>query len=135
VPEQFDPEVAYALGVGFASIVGNGQVVVARDMRPSGPALVDAFCRGLMEQGVDVIDVGLASTDLMYYVSGVLDIPGAMFTASHNPAGYNGVKLCLAGARPVGIDTGLAEVRDVAELVLDGSGPRIAETSGSWSER
>jgi phosphomannomutase len=135
VPEQFDPDVAYALGVGFASIVGNGQVVVARDMRPSGPALVDAFCRGLMEHGIDVIDIGLASTDLMYYASGFLDIPGAMFTASHNPAGYNGVKLCLAGARPVGIDTGLSEVRDVAELVIDGSGPRAAQTSGSWSER
>jgi len=135
VPDQFDPEVAHALGVGFASIINSSQVVVARDMRPSGPALVDAFCRGLLEQGVDVVDIGLASTDLMYYASGVLDIPGAMFTASHNPAGYNGVKLCLAGARPVGIDTGLSDVQAVAQSVIDGSGPRMAATAGSWSER
>jgi phosphomannomutase len=135
VPDQFDADVAHALGVGFATLIDSDEVVVARDMRPSGPVLVEAFCRGLMEQGVDVIDIGLASTDLMYYASGVLDIPGAMFTASHNPAGYNGVKLCLGGARPVGIDTGLAEVQAVAQKVLDGVGPRMAATSGAWSER
>ena len=89
-------------------------------MRPSGPKLLDAFSEGLLEHGLDVIDIGLASTDLMYFGSGTLDAPGAMFTASHNPAGYNGVKLCLAGARPVGVDTGLAEVQRVAEQVLDG---------------
>ncbi len=86
VPDQLDAEVAYALGVGFATFVSADEVVLARDMRPSGPELVDAFARGVMEQGVDVIDIGLASTDLMYYASGVLDRPGAMFTASHNPA-------------------------------------------------
>lgn len=135
VPDQLDPDIAYALGVGFASIISADQAVVARDMRPSGPALVDAFCRGLMEHGVDVIDIGLASTDLMYYASGVLDVPGAMFTASHNPAGYNGIKLCRSGARPVGIDTGLSDVQSVAQSVLDGVGPRMAASAGSWSEQ
>lgn len=135
VPDQLDADVAHALGVGFASFVNADTVVVARDMRPSGPRLVDAFSRGLMEHGVDVIDIGLASTDLMYFASGTLDVPGAMFTASHNPAGYNGVKLCLAGARPVGLDSGLAEVRDVAERVLDGHAPREAASAGSLTER
>ena len=135
VPDQLDADVAHALGVGFASFVNADTVVVARDMRPSGPKLVDAFSRGLLEQGVDVVDIGLASTDLMYFASGTLDVPGAMFTASHNPAGYNGIKLCLAGARPVGVDSGLAEVRDVAERVLDGHSPREAATAGTWSER
>ncbi len=104
-------------------------------MRPSGPTLVEAFSRGLMEQGVDVVDIGLASTDLMYYASGVLGLPGAMFTASHNPAGYNGIKLCDTGARPIGVDTGLVDVRAVAEHVLDGSGPAPARRVGRRSER
>ncbi len=135
VPDQLDPEVAHALGVGFATFVPDDRVVVARDMRPSGPALVDAFQQGLREQGVGVVDIGLASTDLLYYASGVLDAPGAMFTASHNPAGYNGVKLCRAGARPVGVDSGLGEVRDVARRVLDGDGPPHARTAGGREER
>ena len=135
VPDQLDAEVAYALGVGFASFASADEVVIARDMRPSGPELVEAFSRGVMEQGVDVVDIGLASTDLMYYASGVLDMPGAMFTASHNPAGYNGVKLCLAGARPIGVDTGLAEVQAVAERVLDGNRPARAASAGRRTER
>ncbi|MEY3681440.1 MAG: phosphomannomutase, partial [Actinomycetota bacterium] len=90
VPDQLDAEIAHALGVGFARFTGSSVAVVARDMRPSGIELVDAFARGLMEQGVDVIDIGLASTDLMYFAAGRLDAPGAMFTASHNPAQYNG---------------------------------------------
>jgi phosphomannomutase len=135
VPDQLDADVAYALGVGFAEFVDSDEVVIARDMRPSGPELVDAFSRGVMEQGIDVVDIGLASTDLMYYVSGVLDRPGAMFTASHNPAGYNGIKLCLAGARPVGVDTGLADVSAVAERVLDGHRPAHATRSGSRREQ
>jgi phosphomannomutase len=139
VPDQFDADGAHALGVGFAKFVsarpGAGTVVIARDMRPSGPALVEAFTRGLLEQGVDVIDVGLGSTDLMYFASGVLDVAGAMFTASHNPAGHNGIKLCLAGARPVGIDTGLAAIKSVASEVLEGRGPRPAATAGRRSER
>jgi phosphomannomutase len=139
VPDQLDAEVAYALGVGFATFVssrpGADSVVIARDMRPSGPMLVESFTRGLLEHGVDVVDVGLGSTDLMYYASGVLDVAGAMFTASHNPAGHNGIKLCLAGARPVGIDTGLAEIQAVARSVLDGHDPRPALTAGRRSER
>ncbi len=129
VPDELNVEIAHALGVGFAIFVksvGADRVVVARDMRPSGPKLLAAFSDGLLEHGLDVIDLGLASTDLMYFGAGSLDAPGAMFTASHNPAGYNGIKLCLAGARPVGVDTGLAEVQRVAQDVLDGRsrGPR-----------
>jgi phosphomannomutase len=131
VHDELNADVAHALGVGFATFVRSQQVdrvVVARDMRPSGPGLVDAFTRGLTEYGVDVVDIGLASTDLMYYASGRLDVPGAMFTASHNPAGYNGVKLCMSGARPVGADTGLADIKATAQLVLDGTPPAIAES-------
>jgi phosphomannomutase len=138
VPDQLNVEVAHALGVGFAVFVkkaGASRVVVARDMRPSGPKLLDAFSRGLLEQGLDVIDIGLASTDLMYFGAGTLDAPGAMFTASHNPAGYNGVKLCLAGARPVGVDTGLADVQRVAERVLDGGAVPPAPKSGTRTEQ
>jgi phosphomannomutase len=110
-------------------------VLVGRDMRPSGPELVDAFARGVMDQGVDVVDLGLASTDLVYFAAGTLDAPGAVFTASHNPAGYNGVKFCLSGARPVGQDTGLVDVRDIAQSVLDGAGPLPAARAGSMSSR
>ena len=135
VPDQVNTDVAYALGVGFARFCRTSRVLVARDMRPSGPELVDAFARGVMEQGADVVDLGLASTDLMYYAAGTLDAPGAMFTASHNPAGYNGVKFCLSGARPVGVDTGLDEVKLVAADVLAGRGPLPAASSGSLSSR
>jgi len=135
VPDQIDAEVAHALGVGFARFTGAARVLVGRDMRPSGPELVDAFARGCLEQGVDVVDLGLVSTDLVYYAAGTLDAPGAVFTASHNPAQYNGVKLCLAGARPVGQDTGLGEVKRIAQDVLDGSGPPPAARAGSSSSR
>ncbi len=139
VPDQLNADIAHALGVGFADFIrsttSSDRVVLARDMRPSGPALVEAFSRGVLTQGIDIVDVGLASTDLMYYASGVLDAPGAMFTASHNPAGYNGVKLCLAQARPVGVDTGLTDVKRVAQAVLDGHGPRPAASAGTRTER
>ncbi len=135
VPDQVNTDVAYALGVGFARFCDAPRVLVARDMRPSGPELVDAFARGVMEQGLDVVDLGLASTDLMYYAAGTLDAPGAMFTASHNPAQYNGVKFCLSGARPVGIDSGLDQVKATAAQVLDGKGPLPAATAGSMSSR
>ncbi len=128
VHDELNADVAHALGVGFATFVRSqhvDRVVVARDMRPSGPGLVEAFTRGLTQYGVDVVDIGLASTDLMYFASGRLDIPGAMFTASHNPAGYNGVKLCMSGARPVGADSGLADIKATAQLVLDGTPPAI----------
>ncbi len=135
VPDQLNADVAHALGVGFATFARSGRVLVGRDMRPSGPALVEAFSRGVMEQGVDVVDLGLVSTDLLYFAAGTLDAPGAVFTASHNPAQYNGVKFCLSGARPVGVDSGLAEVRDTAREVLAGRGPRGAATPGSSSTR
>jgi phosphomannomutase len=139
VPDQLDADVAHALGVGFASFLRSNskaeRIVIARDMRPSGPAFVEAFSRGVLNQGIDVIDLGLGSTDLMYYASGILDAPGAMFTASHNPAGYNGIKLCSSGARPVGVDTGLLDVKRVAEEVLEGGGPKPAASAGSHSER
>lgn len=135
VPDQLDETVAHALGVGFASFCASDVVIVARDMRPSGPELVAAFARGLMESGVDVIDIGLASTDLLYFASGKLDAPGAMFTASHNPAQYNGVKLCLAGAKPVGVDTGLDTVRAVAQDVLEGRYQMSADRVGRSTER
>jgi phosphomannomutase len=135
VPDQLDERVAHALGVGFAVFCESEVVIVARDMRPSGPELVAAFARGLMENGVDVIDIGLASTDLLYFASGKLDAPGAMFTASHNPAQYNGVKLCLSGARPVGVDTGLTRVRSLAEEVLEGDRLPAALRVGRMTER
>jgi phosphomannomutase len=121
VPEQLDSEVAHALGVGFANYVQAAQVVVARDMRPSGPDLADAFVAGVNSCGVDVIDIGLASTDLLYFASGSLNLPGMVLTASHNPAGYNGMKFCHSGARPIGIESGLAEIKHVAHQVLTGT--------------
>jgi len=135
VPDQLNGAVAHALGVGFATFTQADVVVIGRDMRPSGVELTEEFARGLMEQGVDVIDLGLASTDMIYFAAGRLDAPGAIFTASHNPAQYNGVKLCLAGARPVGADTGLLEVKAIAQTVLDGNGPRPAERAGRLSTR
>ncbi|WP_426562313.1 phosphomannomutase/phosphoglucomutase [Angustibacter sp. McL0619] len=121
VPEQLDERVARALGAAFAEVVADdrsGSVVVGHDMRDSSPGLADAFAAGARSRGKDVILVGLVSTDALYYASGALDCPGAMFTASHNPAQYNGIKLCRAGARPVGQDTGLADVRRIAEQLL-----------------
>jgi phosphomannomutase len=135
VPDQLDADVAHALGVGFAKFIDSSVAIVARDMRPSGPELADAFARGLMEHGVDVIDIGLASTDLMYFAAGKLDAPGAMFTASHNPAQYNGVKLCLSGARPVGVDTGLQRIKETAREVLAGRGPAPSGRVGRTTER
>ena len=114
VGEQLSVEVAERLGRAAAVELHGEAVVVARDMRPSGIELSEAFMAGVRAQGVDTIDLGLASTDLVYYASGRLGLPGAMWTASHNPVQYNGLKLCRAGAEPVGIDTGLAQIRDRA---------------------
>jgi len=124
VPDQLDENLARALGVAFAAFSGASRVVVAHDMRPSGPGLLEAFQKGLTEMSVDVVNLGLASTDLLYFASGRLDVPGAMFTASHNPAQYNGIKCCLSGARSIGIDNGLREMRDIAQAVLDGKPPK-----------
>jgi len=134
-PDQMNDEVAFALGVAFADYVEAPMVLVARDMRTTGESLAAAFADGANSRGVNVIDLGLASTDLVYFAAGSLNAPGAMFTASHNPAQYNGIKFCLSGARPVGIDTGLAEIRDAAKAVLAGNGPGVAAQRGSVTER
>ena len=122
VPEQWGPDLAREVGVAFVEVLGirsadggAGKVVVGHDMRPTGPDLVASFIDGVTSAGVDVINIGLCSTDGLYFASGTLDIPGAMFTASHNPAEYNGIKLCRAGAAPVGQDSGLAKIRDLLE--------------------
>jgi phosphomannomutase len=111
VPDQLDAELCRRIGAAFARFAGGPRILVARDMRPDGPELSSAFAEGVTSQGVDVVDLGLASTDLIYFASGAEDAPGAMFTASHNPAGYNGIKLCLAGAKPVGEESGLLEIK------------------------
>src|SRR3954451_1001933 len=102
VPDQLDADMCRRVGAAFARFTGASKVIVARDMRESGVELGAAFAEGVTSQGVDVVDIGLASTDLMYFAAGKLNMPGAMFTASHNPARYNGIKMCLSGARPVG---------------------------------
>jgi len=120
VGEQLDADVAERLGRAAAVELHGEAVVVGRDMRPSGVELSEAFMAGVRAQGVDTVDLGLASTDLLYYASGRLGLPGAMWTASHNPARYNGLKLCRAGAEPVSAETGLLQIRDRAQ---DGSFP------------
>ena len=138
VPDQWGPELAREAGVAFVEVLGirrndggAGRVVVGHDMRPTGPDLVAAFIDGVTSAGVDVINIGLCSTDGLYFASGKLDIPGAMFTASHNPAEYNGIKLCRAGAAPVGQDSGLAEIRTMleSEEVPTYSGPAGVATN------
>src|SRR5437868_5774870 len=121
-PEQLDAPMCRNIGAAFARFAGSSRVLIARDMRPSGVELSAAFADGVRSQGCDVVDLGMASTDLIYYAAGTLDAPGAMFTASHNPAGYNGIKLCLSGARPIGEDTGLAAIKVTAAEILSGEG-------------
>ncbi len=114
VPDQLDEDIARDLGAAFARFVGGPAVVTAYDMRESSIPLSRAFGDGVRGQGVDVVDAGLGSTDMLYFASGHLDLPGAMFTASHNPARYNGIKMCRAGAAPIGQDSGLTDIRDAA---------------------
>jgi phosphomannomutase len=133
VPAELNADIARALGAAFARFTGASRIVTARDMRESGVALAEAFAEGATSQGADVVDAGLGSTDLLYFAAGKLDVPGAMFTASHNPAKYNGIKLCLAGAKPVGQDTGLAQVRADAEKYLDEGLPAHDGKPGSVS--
>jgi len=134
VGEQLDDGIVRDFGGAFARLVGaEGArcVVVGHDMRDSSPGLAAAFAEGVTGQGLDVVSIGLASTDMLYFASGSLDLPGAMFTASHNPARYNGIKLCRPGAAPVGQDSGLADIRRAVEAgVPAGSGP-----AGSMTER
>src|SRR5881296_2434490 len=128
VPEQLDAAMCRQIGAAFARFGGASRVLVARDMRPSGVELSAAFADGVRSQGVDVVDLGMASTDLIYYAAGKLDAPGAMFTASHNPAQYNGIKLCLAGAKPVGEETGLVEIKAMASAGVERAGTQGALT-------
>jgi phosphomannomutase len=133
VPEQLDVAVAQAIGAAFVHVTGADALVVGHDMRPSSPELADAFADGAAGQGADVIGIGLASTDQLYFASGYFDLPGAMFTASHNPAQYNGIKLCRAGAAPIGAETGLADIRAMAEGGMAGTARRVRP--GSISQR
>ena len=138
-PDQLDEDLAHAVGTAFVEVLGvraseggAGAVVVGHDMRPSGPSLVSSFAQGVREAGCDVIEIGLASTDGLYFASGSLNLPGAMFTASHNPAQYNGIKLCRAGAAPVGQDSGL---REISELISRGIVKAETFPPGSVSAR
>src|SRR5271167_792773 len=113
VPDQLDADLCWAIGSATARFLGAERILVARDMRPSGVELSAAFSDGARAQGTKVTDLGLASTDCLYFASGRFDAPGAMFTASHNPAAFNGIKLCQSGARPIGRDTGLREIESL----------------------
>ncbi|WP_261718553.1 phosphomannomutase/phosphoglucomutase [Streptomyces sp. FZ201] len=135
VPDQWDESLAELFGAAFVRVTGARAVVTGHDMRPSSPGLSSAFARGAAAQGADVTEIGLCSTDQLYYASGALDLPGAMFTASHNPAQYNGIKMCRAGAAPVGQDTGLAEIRALVEGWLDSGAPEPAATTGTITRR
>ncbi|MDA8288978.1 MAG: phosphomannomutase/phosphoglucomutase [Actinomycetota bacterium] len=135
VPDQLDAKVAWAVGVGFGRFVqardaATKGIVAGRDMRESGPELARALMAGAASTGLSVTDIGLCSTDLLYFAAGHLDRPGAMLTASHNPARYNGIKLCLAGAAPVGEESGLSEIRAIAEEAYADAPDRPGEGLG-----
>jgi phosphomannomutase len=117
-PDEFDEDLARRIGTAFARWVGAERVVLGTDCRPSSPGLSGAFVEGVTGEGMDVVDIGLATTDMVYFASGRLRLPGAMFTASHNPPQYNGLKLCRAGAAPVGEESGLREIRALVEAGL-----------------
>ncbi len=119
VPDQLDEEAARRIGAAFARFVGGGRIAVGRDVRESSPALAEALIDGITSQGADVDDLGMITTDMVYYAAGAMNQPGVMITASHNPKGYNGIKLCLAGAAPVGGETGLIEIKQLAEQGLE----------------
>jgi phosphomannomutase len=115
VPDQLDEESAERIGAAFARFAMADRIAVGRDCRDSSPGLAAALIKGITSQGVAVDDLGMITTDMVYFASGSMDQPGAVITASHNPKGYNGIKLCLAGAAPVGVDSGLVEIRAGAE--------------------
>ena len=135
VPEEWDEPVAAAFGAAFVAVTKVDKLVVARDMRESGAGLSRAFAEAAARAGADVVDAGLCSTDEMYFISGSQNIAGAMFTASHNPAVYNGIKVCLPGARPVSLDTGLADIRDRAQAIVDGQPAPAADAPGDLTAR
>src|SRR5262245_10971355 len=115
VPDELDPDVVRRIGAAFAQWSGAAEILIGRDCRLSSPELAAALTEGATSRGTDVVDLGLASTDLLYFASGSLDRPGVMITASHNPKEYNGLKFCLSGAKPVGEESGLAEIRALTE--------------------
>jgi len=134
VPDQLNAALMERIGAAFARFAadttGASSILIAHDMRPTGPEFAESFARGAIGQGVDVVHLGLASTDLLFFAAGRFDMPGAMLTASHNPAQYNGVKLCLAGAKPIGAETGLFDIRD---MTVNGLNP--VEKQGIVSSR
>ncbi|MFK0296148.1 phosphomannomutase/phosphoglucomutase [Streptomyces sp. NPDC090442] len=134
VPDQWDEALAELFGAAFVQVTDADAIVIGHDMRPSSPGLSRAFARGAAARGADVTEIGLCSTDELYYASGALDLPGAMFTASHNPAQYNGIKLCRAGAAPVGQDTGLAEIRALVERWTEQGAPEPAARPGTVAQ-
>ena len=132
VGDQLDTDLVRDIGAAFARQVTENSIVIGHDMRASSPGLAAAFAEGANREGVDVIMIGLASTDMLYFASGHLNLPGAMFTASHNPAKYNGIKLCRAGAAPVGQDTGLTDIQRDVEA---GTPPSEGKTPGRLETR
>src|SRR5580693_8033464 len=134
VPDQLDAAMCQAIGRAMARFAQAPEILMARDMRESGVELSRAFSDGVRSEGVNVTDLGMASTDFLYFAAGRLDAPGAMFTASHNPAQYNGIKMCLSGARPIGRDTGLAVIRDEAEEAM-ASGADDGRETGGYEQR
>ncbi|MEV0491582.1 phosphomannomutase/phosphoglucomutase [Streptomyces atratus] len=135
VPNQWDESLAEQFGAAFVEVADAEAIVIGHDMRPSSPGLSAAFARGAAARGADVTLIGLCSTDQLYFASGSLGLPGAMFTASHNPAQYNGIKLCRAGAAPVGQDTGLAEIRALIEKWAEQGVPQPVTTPGTVTDR
>ncbi|MDI5911394.1 MULTISPECIES: phosphomannomutase/phosphoglucomutase [Streptomyces] len=135
VPDQWDEKLAELFGAAFVQVTGASAIVTGHDMRPTSPGLSRAFARGAAARGVDVTEIGLCSTDQLYYASGALNLPGAMFTASHNPAQYNGIKMSRAGAAPVGQDTGLAEIRELVERWSEAGAPEAAAGTGTITQR
>ncbi|MFF7365972.1 phosphomannomutase/phosphoglucomutase [Streptomyces sp. NPDC008125] len=135
VPDQWDEPLAELFGAAFVQVTDADAIVIGHDMRPSSPGLADAFARGARARGADVTLIGLCSTDQLYYASGAFGLPGAMFTASHNPARYNGIKMCRAGAAPVGQDSGLAEIRTLVERWSEEGAPAPATVRGTLTER
>jgi len=130
VPDDLDDDLVRAIGGAYAQITDDRPILIGRDCRLSSPDLAAALAEGITAQGSDVVDLGLASTDLLYFASGSLDLPGIMITASHNPKQYNGLKFCQPGARPVGEETGLRDIRAIVE-----AGVSPATTRGSVEHR
>ncbi|MBA3291129.1 MAG: phosphomannomutase/phosphoglucomutase [Actinobacteria bacterium] len=133
-PDELDEDVARRVGAAFARFVTSGdsesgsrRVVTGRDMRTSSPALARAFAEGVTAAGSSVVDVGEVSTDALYFASGKLDLPGVMFTASHNPARYNGLKMCKAQAVPIGSDSGMEDIKKGAAEPVAATEPSIEE--------